>query len=77
MFSLEEKKYIAAVLEKTILELNHPEMPKEKPVFTLHIQGSEDWSWADIRPNWTFEKEEPKTTEWNEHSREIMNNKNI
>jgi len=52
MFSNEEKQKIAAAVEKAIMDLNHPEMPKEKPVFRLHIDGKEDWSWADIIPNW-------------------------
>jgi len=59
MFSVEEKKKIAAVIEKTLLELNHPEMPKEKPSFTLHVSGKEEWSWADINPNWIYDKNNP------------------
>ncbi len=55
MFSVEEKKKIADVIEKTLLEFNHPEMPKEKPKFKIHIDGKEKWSWADIEPNWVFE----------------------
>ena len=54
MFSMQEKKYIAAEVERILLKLNHPEMPIEKPVFHLHVDGKEDWSWADIKPNWTF-----------------------
>ncbi len=45
------KQHIAKELEKILLSLNHPEMPKEKPNFKLHIDGAEDWSWADIIPN--------------------------
>lgn len=55
MFSLKEKQYIASQIEKIILSLEHPEMPKEKPVFTLRVEGKEDWSWAEIKPNWTFD----------------------
>lgn len=55
MFSLEEKKKIAAAVEKVLLKLNHPEMKKERPVFHLHVKGKEIWSWADIDPNWIFE----------------------
>ena len=73
MFSLEEKKQIAAVIEKALLKLNHPEMPKDKPMFTLHVEGKEDWSWADIKPNWTFNADSPAaTTQWNETARIIM-----
>lgn len=59
MFSLEQKKYIAMVIEKTLLNLCHPEMPEERPDFTLHVNGKESWSWADIRPNWTFDAANP------------------
>lgn len=57
MFSLEQKKFIAAEVEKILLSLNHPEMPKINPAFTLHIDGAESWSWADIKPNWTFNED--------------------
>ena len=57
MFSMQEKKHIAEEIEKLLLKLNHPEMPKEKPIFHLHIYGKESWSWADIKPNWTFSEE--------------------
>lgn len=69
MFSRKEKQKIADAVEKVLLEINHPEMPKEKPKFNLHVEGKESWSWADILPNWTYENKEPKTTEWNENSR--------
>jgi hypothetical protein len=55
MFSVAEKRKIAEAIEKVLLELNHPEMPKEKPVFKIHIDGKESWSWADIEPNWVFD----------------------
>jgi len=51
MFSTEEKQKIAREVEKILLSFNHPEMPKEKPNFKLHVDGKEDWSWADIEPN--------------------------
>jgi len=59
MFSIKEKRYIAGVIEKVILELKHPEMPEEKPNFLLHINGKEEWSWADIEPNWKFGIDNP------------------
>lgn len=68
-----EKQKIADVIEKVLIEINHPEMPTEKPYFILHVEGKEPWSWADIQPNWTFTKEKPPTTTgWNEHAREIL-----
>jgi len=54
MFSTSEKQHIAAEIEKLLLSLNHPEMPKEKPGFFLHVDGAENWSWANIIPNWRF-----------------------
>ena len=52
MFSTEEKHKIAAGLEKILLDINHPGMPKDKPRFKLQVNGSESWSWALIIPNW-------------------------
>lgn len=67
MFSIEQKKKIAEEVEKLILSFNHPEMPKEKPKFKLHIEGKESWSWADIEPNWTFtENNKPNINMFNE-----------
>lgn len=69
MFSMKQKKFIAEELEKILLKLNHPEMPKEKPMFLLHVDGKESWSWADIKPNWTFnESNPPGVNPWNEEN---------
>lgn len=59
MFSSKEKQAIASRIEELLLEVNHPEMPKDKPMFKLHVKGKESWSWADIEPNWSFSIEEP------------------
>jgi len=73
MFSRKEKIAIADAVEKIILVFKHPEMPKEKPNFRLHIDGKEPWSWADIEPNWKFDdKNKPTVNQWNENAREIM-----
>jgi hypothetical protein len=74
MFSVKEKQFIASELEKVILSLNHPEMPKEKPSFKLHIDGKESWSFADIEPNWVYEeKGSPKNPNpWNEIARKVL-----
>ena len=68
MFSLKQKQQIAAGIEKILLEINHPEMPKEKPVFKLHVEGKESWSWADIEPNWIYQEgyRTPDVNQWNE-----------
>jgi hypothetical protein len=72
MFSIREKQLIAAAVEKVLLEINHPEMPKARPHFKLHVDGKEHWSWADIEPNWKFEDEPPTTTWWNEGARSYL-----
>ena len=73
MFSVKEKQYLAQEIEKLLLSLKHPEMPTEKPKFTLHVEGKERWSFAQIEPNWTFGGEHPPTANlWNEVAREVM-----
>jgi len=59
MFSVRQKQIIAEAVEKVLLELDHPEMPKEKPHFVLLVDGKEVWSWAEIKPNWAFTAENP------------------
>lgn len=44
MFSVAEKQYLAAEIEKLLLGLRHPEMPKERPVFRLYVSGAESSS---------------------------------
>ena len=72
MFSIAEKKKIAEAVEKVLLELRHPEMPETRANFRLHVNGKEDWSFADILPNWTFEAIPPKANPWNEVAREVL-----
>ena len=72
MFSMKEKQYLSTEIEKLLLGLAHPEMPKEKPSFKLHVDGAESWSWADIEPNWKFEKKAPGINLWNEIARDQM-----
>ena len=72
MFSKQEKIVISQEVERILLALNHPEMPKEKPIFHLHVKGKESWSWADIEPNWTFETREPSVNPWNEVARKKL-----
>lgn len=67
MFSMEQKRKIAAAVEKILLDLDHTEMPTERPIFILHVEGKESWSWANINPNWTFdENNKPGINPWNE-----------
>lgn len=73
MFSMQEKIKIADTIEKLLLKLDHPEMPKEKPKFHLRVDGEQSWSFAEIDPNWTFnDKNKPTSNVFNEISREIM-----
>lgn len=72
MFSAREKQMIAAAVEKALLEIDHPEMPKERPDFKLHVDGKESWSWADIEPNWKYENGGTTTTWWNETARSYL-----
>lgn len=72
MFSMKEKQMIAAKIEELLLSLNHPEMPTEKPQFSLRVEGKEGWSWAEIKPNWTFAENPPNTNPWSERARKIM-----
>lgn len=73
MFSLQEKQHIAKKVEELLLSLNHPEMPKEKPKFHLRVDGAEEWSFAEIDPNWTFNKtNQRQVNPWNEVARNIM-----
>lgn len=73
MFSLKEKQHIANIIEKTLLELKHPEMPNENPKFHIRVDGAESWSFAEIDPNWTYDdKNVPSVNPWNEKVRQIM-----
>jgi len=75
MFSIKEKQAIAAEVETLLLKLEHPEMPEEKPKFILHVFGKENWSFANIEPNWTFKDKTPHVNRWNEVAREVMDGK--
>ena len=67
MFSMEQKRQIAEGVEKIVLGFKHPEMPTEKPRFSLHVDGKESWSFADIQPNWMFDDaNKPGVNPWNE-----------
>jgi hypothetical protein len=52
MFSVRQKREIADKIQAILRETNHPELPKEGEIkFFIHVQGAENWSWADIRNN--------------------------
>jgi len=51
MFSVRQKREIADAVQKILRDTGHPELPQEEISFNLHVDGSESWSWADIRNN--------------------------
>jgi len=51
MFSAKQKREIANKVQSILRETNHPELPEGEISFSLHIDGAESWSWADIRNN--------------------------
>ena len=51
MFSIKQKREIAAAVQKTLRDTNHPELPIGEIRFTLRVLGAETWSWADIDNN--------------------------
>jgi len=51
MLSLELKQKIAEYVQQLLAETNHPELPDGEIQFILHVDGAEDWSWANIRNN--------------------------
>lgn len=63
-----EKQHIAEVIERTATP------PKQDPNFILHVilhvAGIDQWSWADITPNWTHHPSEQNP--WNERAREVL-----
>lgn len=64
MFSVNEKRIIASQIQKILKDTHHPELPKGEIKFSLHVEGVESWSWADIRNNGAVEK--PDVNPWNE-----------
>ena len=51
MFSVRQKREIADAVQKILRDTGHPELPEGEIQFSLHVQGAENWSWADIRNN--------------------------
>ena len=64
MFSVAEKRKIADDVQKILRETNHPELPSGEISFSLHVDGAESWSWADIRNNGAVTS--PGVNPWNE-----------
>lgn len=64
MFSIRQKREIADKVQAILRETNHPELPEDKIVFHLHVDGVESWSWANIRNNEAVTN--PRINPWNE-----------
>lgn len=64
MFSVAQKRAIAEKVQAILRETNHPELPEGEIRFSLHVDGAESWSWADIRNNGDVPK--PEVNPWNE-----------
>lgn len=64
MFSIRQKREISEAVQKILRDTNHPELPKSEIQFSLHVDGAESWSWADIRNNGAVTQ--PGMNQWNE-----------
>ena len=64
MFSVRQKREISDKVQAILRETNHPELPKGEITFSLHIDGAESWSWADIINNGAVAN--PNINPWNE-----------
>jgi hypothetical protein len=51
MFSVKQKRQIADAVQQILRETNHPELPTGEISFHLHVDGAENWSWANIKNN--------------------------
>ncbi len=52
------------MVQRILKITQHPELPKGEITFLLHVEGAEDWSWADIRNNGAVAH--PEINPWNE-----------
>lgn len=64
MFSVQQKRDIADGIQKLLRDTEHPELPAGEIRFSIHIDGAESWSWADIKNNGAVTK--PGVNPWNE-----------
>lgn len=64
MFSVRQKRDIADAVQRILRATKHPELPAGEITFSLHVEGAESWSWADIRNNAGVA--EPGVNQWNE-----------
>ena len=64
MFSVQQKRDIADAVQRILRAMKHHELPKGEIRFTLHVDGAEAWSWADIKNNGDVTA--PGVNPWNE-----------
>lgn len=64
MFSVQQKREIAAAVQTILRGTEHPELPEGEISFSLHVSGAESWSWADIQNNGAVTQ--PGVNVWNE-----------
>jgi hypothetical protein len=64
MFSVNQKRQIAESVQRILRDTNHPELPIGEISFSLHVDGAEPWSWADIQNNGAVAH--PGINPWNE-----------
>jgi hypothetical protein len=51
MFSIKQKQEIATKIQDILQGIASDELPSGEIQFILHVDGTEDWSWANIRNN--------------------------
>jgi len=64
MFSHKQKREISNEIQTILRGTNHPELPESEIQFHIHIDGAENWSWADIKNNGSVQY--PSVNPWNE-----------
>jgi hypothetical protein len=52
------------MIQKVIRSTGHPELPEGEIKFSIHIDGAESWSYADICNNGQIDN--PSVNTWNE-----------
>ena len=70
MFSVKQKRDISEAVQRILRDTRHPELPKGEIQFSLHVDGAETWSWADIRNNGAVKN--PGVNPWNERQAEAL-----
>lgn len=64
MFSVQQKREISDKIQSVLRDTNHPELPAGEIKFSIHVDGAESWSWADIKNNKAVDV--PSVNSWNE-----------